>query len=651
MEKEQLDSLQTVTVGSEKIPPPHSHYAPSEVYSSSESPPAYSRPVMKSTAVQIAKIIATTLITISVIIGSFILAAAWLQARASCTPEAINGMQAQINSQQQEFIKHLQPEALIQDPIDVKQNIDESSVKTKQPTAEPKEEETQTDNQDDSKADNESASDNENDDDYNDSGFSPVHIKFPLQLDLDDLANTLMQQSRGLVSCVVERRRSNGFVDGNNQVDNNNNNNNNNYQRPQRLSGERVVILCESGEPRRQEQQEQDLLTPIIVPLGNIQIPMQPHEQVYHRYQVQNQFSAPDVQTPPFFNARRINQLEQDISLPDIKNIAQMMGFGSPRMPPQMNHQQMELRPFPIEIRTLPIEVIRGMRPPMNQMQQHQPQPQQPPQPQHPMFAQEPTEPVYSQEQQTQGMMPPPPPPSAPNAPELNQREPRIIPQVHIIQQQLEQKPAQPQEAQDKPNFPFPGLPIDIIRFIQQVPRKIKSIIQHIDEEMKPEQEDRSRQEQVQEFKPFPMNARPIHFDGPIRTIEMRNLMEPENMEAHRQENVEGSQESTKLIADSENQEENKDDEDKKKIVVLPESSLIHQIEEGLFPRSHFSMPMRSMETFQIPMEVSARVMGNSGEQEYNKEQNQPMQAQVMPQSDEQEDASRPHYVQPRSIP
>ncbi|KAG8041003.1 hypothetical protein G9C98_001991, partial [Cotesia typhae] len=491
MEKEQLDSLQTVTVGSEKIPPPHSHYAPSEVYSSSESPPAYSRPVMKSTAVQIAKIIATTLITISVIIGSFILAAAWLQARASCTPETLNGMQTQINSQQ-EFIKHLQPEALIQ---------------------------------------------------------------------------TLMQQSRGLVSCVVERRRSDGFVDGNNQVDNNNNNNNNNndYQRPQRLSGERVVILCESGEPRRQEQQEQDLLTPIIVPLGNIQIPMQPHGQDYHRYQVQNQFSAPDVQTPPFVNARRINQLEQGISLPDIKNIAQMIGFGSPRMPPQMNHQQMELRPFPIEIRTLPIEVIRGMRPPMNQMQQHQPQlqqqQQQPPQPQHPMFSQEPTEPIYSQDQQTQGMMPPPPPPSAPIAPELNQREPRIIPQVHIIQQQLEQKPAQPQEAQDKLNFSFPGLPIDIIRFIQQ-------------------------------------------------------------------ENVEGSQESTKLIADSENQEESKDDEDKKKIVVLPESSLTHQIDERLYPRLHFSMPMRSMETFQIPMEVSARVMGNSGEQEDNKEQNQPMLAQ-----------------------
>lgn len=39
MEKDQLDSLATVAVGSEKMPPPHSHYAASDVYSASESPP------------------------------------------------------------------------------------------------------------------------------------------------------------------------------------------------------------------------------------------------------------------------------------------------------------------------------------------------------------------------------------------------------------------------------------------------------------------------------------------------------------------------------------------------------------------------------------------------------------------------------------
>lgn len=39
MEKEQPDSLATVAVVSDKIPQTHSHYAPSEVYSTTEPPP------------------------------------------------------------------------------------------------------------------------------------------------------------------------------------------------------------------------------------------------------------------------------------------------------------------------------------------------------------------------------------------------------------------------------------------------------------------------------------------------------------------------------------------------------------------------------------------------------------------------------------
>lgn len=76
---------------------------------------------MKSTAVQIARIAAITLITISIILGSFILTASWIQARMSCTPEAMAAMQAEMKFQQQqqqqqqgELLKHLQPEALIQ---------------------------------------------------------------------------------------------------------------------------------------------------------------------------------------------------------------------------------------------------------------------------------------------------------------------------------------------------------------------------------------------------------------------------------------------------------------------------------------------------------------------------------------------------------
>lgn len=58
-----------------------------------------------------------------------------------------------------------------------------------------------------------------------------------------------MQQARSLVSCVVERRRADEVTDGNE----NNLENSTDPKRVQRLSGERVAILCESGDPRRQE--------------------------------------------------------------------------------------------------------------------------------------------------------------------------------------------------------------------------------------------------------------------------------------------------------------------------------------------------------------------------------------------------------------
>lgn len=61
-----------------------------------------------------------------------------------------------------------------------------------------------------------------------------------------------MQQARSVVSCVVERRRSDEFADDTaEQIDNNDNSTD--HPRVQRLNGERVSILCQSGDPRRQE--------------------------------------------------------------------------------------------------------------------------------------------------------------------------------------------------------------------------------------------------------------------------------------------------------------------------------------------------------------------------------------------------------------
>lgn len=125
----------------------------------------------------------------------------------------------------------------------------------------------------------------------------------------------------------------------------------------------------------------------------------------------------------------------------------------------------MDIRPVPIELRSLPIEMIQGMRPPSDQEQQ-----------QH-VFPQEQN--TYPQDQQPQGMVPPPPPPSAQELP----REHRMMPQV-IIRQQIER--LQPQESQEAGGFPFQGIPMEIRRIIQQVPLEIKNIIQHITGEARP---------------------------------------------------------------------------------------------------------------------------------------------------------------------
>lgn len=60
---------------------------------------------------------------------------------------------------------------------------------------------------------------------------------------------TLIQQARSRVSCVVERRRADEVMDG---TGDNGLDNSTDPQRFQRLSGERVAILCESGNPNQE---------------------------------------------------------------------------------------------------------------------------------------------------------------------------------------------------------------------------------------------------------------------------------------------------------------------------------------------------------------------------------------------------------------
>lgn len=51
-----------------------------------------------------------------------------------------------------------------------------------------------------SKSDNENGDRDDDDDDYDDDEFPPVHIKLPLQLDLDDIAGVNIHDSTNFIS-------------------------------------------------------------------------------------------------------------------------------------------------------------------------------------------------------------------------------------------------------------------------------------------------------------------------------------------------------------------------------------------------------------------------------------------------------------------
>ena len=703
MEKEQPDSLATVAVVSEKMPQPHSNYAPSEVYSTAEPPPAYMRP--KSTAVQIARIAAITLVTMTVVLGSFILAAAWVRARATCTPEAVAAMQAELRLQQQqqqqpsytyqqgEFLKHLQPQALIQDTSETKevqQSLAEQTSAKKEPEPDTKDIKLQKEDENNSKSDNESGDHDDDDDDYDDDEFPPVHIKLPLQFDFDEIAGTLIQEARSRVSCVVERRRADQVMDG----ANNNNLENNTDSRYQRLSGERVAILCESGNPH-QEQQEQEMLTPIIIPLGTVQVPLQSQEPNpgYHQYQVHTQYQVPDMQQLPLSDPRGLNHIPPGMLPPELRNIPQVnIEMRPPRMGPQTSMMgpqnpamgpQIEVRRIPIELRHLPMNPVRGMRPPMPQEQQQVPL----------MYQHAEQAPGMYGQEQGPAMMPPPAP-----QPEAQVHEQRVIPHVLIpqteqgppqVQPQMQphmqphmqpqmppqmqpQMPPQPQaqpqpqpQVPERPRSPFQGIPFEIRRIIQQVPLEIKNIIQHITGEGRPvpvQVPEGARRENVQEFKPFPEGAQPIPLGLPL-PVEVRNLLEHGNIEGRQRPDGSNEQQEAKPFPGPED-----DSEEERNFPVPAEiRNIIHQVVEGnAFPVPTFALPLRPVESLDIPVEARAEVTdGQTSEQESEQRQQeqqqthmqmmqqqhqQQLQQQQQQQQQEQEEESRPHYVQPRSV-
>lgn len=262
MEKEQPESIATIPMKAE--------YAPSEVYSS-EPPPAYHRP--KSSAVQVAKIVAVTIVLVSIILGGFLLASAYVSANASCKHLE---QELQLLTETADRLQPLQPEALIQEepfhkPTPQPPRTEEPVKKLKEivdnNVPEPSENVDHPDNSPDS---NESEEEEEK--------VTPIHIKLPLQLDLDDLASSIIDRNqRSKMNCIIEKKRAEEVVDhkpksiqlpfGLNVTTD---------PRFEHVTGERMVILCESGslqrhtpQPQQNDEQEETIMVqPVVIPYG-----------------------------------------------------------------------------------------------------------------------------------------------------------------------------------------------------------------------------------------------------------------------------------------------------------------------------------------------------------------------------------------------
>lgn len=335
-------------------------YAPSEVYSTagSEAPPAYRH---QSSSVKIAKIIALTVIASSFIIGSFILASTYLQARATCdqmqTLDSVLERELMLEALQQELPN---AEALLQSKTDLHDN---DISKDQKDETEKKEEKLSESSQ---TSDNESENDSSFSDGDESNEMNRVHIKLPLELDLSELANAILENNqKSRMNCVVERRRAEEFIDAPSKT----------MELPfgvnlttdpkrKRVTGERMAIFCESGvEPKQEQQAEQIpqfmMPPPQRYPISFGPIPQQiplthmPHQMPPH---MQQQQQLPQF-APPQFMIRQMPQQQQQQQRPPQPMMPQMH-----QMPPQMHQMPPPIHQMPPNL-PIPDQIMQAPRP------------------------------------------------------------------------------------------------------------------------------------------------------------------------------------------------------------------------------------------------------------------------------------------------
>uniref|UniRef100_W8B592 Genetic suppressor element-like domain-containing protein n=1 Tax=Ceratitis capitata TaxID=7213 RepID=W8B592_CERCA len=352
-------------------------YAASEVYSTaSEAPPAYKR---QSNSVKIAKITAFTIIVSSFILGAFVLASAYLQAKASCDQvqalDSVLEKELMLETLQQVNKELPRAEALLgrenNDDADL-QNLDKDvTVKKveikKQQAAKPKQVSATASVDSDSNDSDNSYSD------VDDAEEIKYPGKVPLELDLSDLAAALLQNNKkSRMNCVVERKHAEEIVDSpsktvalpfgvNLTTD----------PKKARITGERISIYCEGGNENKEQEngessrnnnnreedddndEEIESNRPMFIPYQRIPIPF---GQIPQRFPLTHMPQRMMPPMPPMSPMSAMSAMSQEAqSQPQQAFIRQM--------PPPF--QQLPMRP------PMPPQVMQAPHPDSQQSQQN----------------------------------------------------------------------------------------------------------------------------------------------------------------------------------------------------------------------------------------------------------------------------------------
>ncbi|XP_076264948.1 uncharacterized protein LOC143199085 [Rhynchophorus ferrugineus] len=580
-EKQVPESMASVTIKPE--------YPPSE-YCSSEPPPAYHKP--QSSAVQVAKIVAVTVVLVSFVLGSFLLASAYVTANASCRQleqdlELLSEVADRFDGTNQ---GPLQPEALIQEkePVSAKRQADSLQ----------KEAATNTKDIDDNSIDNsDSSSDSESSSSSESEEEPKIHLKLPLQLDFDDLAGTLIAQNqRSKMNCIVEKKRAEEVVDhqpktlrlpfGVNLTTD---------PRFERLTGERMVIICESGhmqsaqppqteKPQVEEDDDDDDDQETIM-IQPVMIPIPPTNFQTHMPQRMAPMPIPmQSQGQPQIQIRQLHPMET--MRPPMPPVRQAM---QPMRPPME-----QMRP---EIMRMPFRPPVEMRPAM--------EPERPTIEQIIAFRQNQEAARQNNEYQRAQEM------------EQSQRPMMMMPQqLHIRfepqqpQPQPQPQPPQPQQQPEQDNEVSPNPVIQHI--IQQIIAQKIMDIRRAQEQEQQMQESRERQFQP----PQPANL-------PERMVPRPMIPIPEEVLTHLNR-LPNNERVIVAVSEPDSSEEDSSDESSASQESMPQPSQEQkqQVQE---------MPSREAYMRRLPVNIPVNMMQ---EQE----------------SSPESENTRPHYVQPRSV-